>query len=65
MRQSERQRGFRKRAERAILPNVQVYEKFRRLPYYSIIKVGEIWVKEKVQPLKIIYALFLEPHTLC
>jgi YidC/Oxa1 family membrane protein insertase len=26
---------------------------------------GEIWVKEKVQPLKIINALFLEPHTRC
>ncbi|MDP2933954.1 MAG: hypothetical protein Q8N81_07575 [bacterium] len=26
---------------------------------------GVIWVKEKVQPLKIIYALFFEPHTLC
>jgi len=26
---------------------------------------GEIWVKEKVQPLKIIDALFLEPHTRC
>lgn len=25
----------------------------------------EIWVKEKVQPLKIICALFLEPHTRC
>jgi len=26
---------------------------------------GEIWVKEKVQPLKIINALFLEPHIRC
>ena len=26
---------------------------------------GEIWVKEKVQPLKIINAQFLEPHTRC
>ena len=26
---------------------------------------GEIWVREKVQPLKIINALFLEPHTRC
>ncbi len=26
---------------------------------------GEIWVKEKVQPLKINNALFLEPHTRC
>ena len=32
---------------------------------FKIIKGGEIWVKEKVQPLKIIYALFLEPHILC
>ncbi len=30
-----------------------------------IIKGGEIWVKEKAQPLKIINALFLEPHILC
>ena len=28
-------------------------------------KGGKIWVKEKVQPLKIINALFLEPHTRC
>ena len=33
------------------------------LIYYK--KVGEIWVKEKMQPLKTIYALFLEPHILC
>lgn len=26
---------------------------------------GEIWVKENVQPLKNINALFLEPHTRC
>lgn len=45
--------------------NVQVYEKFHRPLYYFIIEGGEIWVKEKVQPLKIIYALFLEPHILC
>ena len=30
-----------------------------------IIKGGEIWMKEKVQPLKIINALFLEPYMLC
>jgi len=29
------------------------------------IRGGEIWVKEKVQPLKIINALFFEPHTCC
>jgi len=45
-------------------PNVRVYEKFRQLPFLSH-KGGEIWVKEKVQPLKIINALFLEPHTRC
>jgi len=28
-------------------------------------RVGAIWVKEKVQPLKIINTLFLEPHTRC
>jgi len=44
--------------------NVRVYEKFRRLPYFYY-RGGEIWVKEKVQPLKIINALFLEPHILC
>ena len=45
-------------------PKVCVYEKFRRLPYYFK-RRGEICVKEKVQPLKIINALFLEPHTRC
>lgn len=30
-----------------------------------ITKGAGIWVKEKVQPLKIINALFLEPHILC
>jgi len=32
---------------------------------FNIIRGGEIWVKEKVQPLKIINAFFLEPHILC
>lgn len=26
---------------------------------------SEIWMKEKVQPLKLFNALFLEPHTRC
>ena len=35
-------------------------------PYYIPIKKrAKIWVKEKVQPLKIINALFPEPHTRC
>ena len=42
-----------------------MYEKFRRLPCYFILKEGGIWMKEKVQSLKIINALFLEPHTRC
>jgi hypothetical protein len=46
--------------------NVLVYEKFCRLPFFNyIIKGGEIWVKEKVSPLIIIFAFFLEPHILC
>ncbi len=38
--------GFRK------MHNVCVYEKLRRLPY-PYYREGEIWVKEKVHPLKI------------
>ena len=41
-----------------------MYEKFRRLPY-PYYRGSEIWVKEKVQPLKIITHFFLEPHTRC
>ena len=45
--------------------NVSVYAMFYGPPFNYNIKGGEIWVKEKVQPLKIINALFLEPHTRC
>lgn len=37
---------------------------FANFPLFYI-RGGEIWVKEKVQPLKIINALFLKPHILC
>lgn len=39
----------------------------RSFAYFHIIyyRGGEIWVKEKVHPLKIINTLFLKPHTHC
>lgn len=43
----------------AISHNVQVYAIFLRPTG------AKIWVREKVQPLEINNAFFLEPHTLC
>ena len=32
---------------------------------FAVAERRQIWVKEIVQPLKIIYAQFLEPHIQC
>ena len=53
-----------KRAKRIFAQRARVWE-VSPTSLLSCYKGGEIWAKEKVQPLKILYALFLEPHTRC
>jgi len=60
-----KQLGDSPKKKRNISAKVRMYEKLRRLPYYFINRVGEIWMEKEAQLLKIINALFLEPHTRC
>lgn len=60
-----KQLGDSQKKKRNISAKVRMYEKLRRLHYYFINKGGEIWMEKEVQLLKIINALFLEPHTCC